>query len=667
MTYISRQPTVTYADKLTDFRDGDDVEFDGFAESLQITISPGIDGAKLVRPNSQKYFKSSSSATQRNPLDLVGKFVRIAFTMQTQNDPDYPVEWYGYVAAETKDVHAENKSSDQAWDVVGLEWFLARHYITKTEIADGVFVDRAIAYNGGNGSYDRDFREAGNKTIDNGRRVMGGGAGATEWNAFEIATNLLEVHSPKDSAGTSSPCNFVLDAAAVPYLNWFNPVVQTEGRTVLQAINSTIDPRRGLFFWLSFLPDNNTAYFYVTTALPNAFTFAPYKPGAPAATIPGATFKQTVADQRDFPSIQRLAIGEDISKRFDRVRVRGALRTTTFSVPCEGSINQPNYQIYFSRNWTDAQQQAYSNPGKATPEDNDQARRADELVPVFSQFVFKSADPAAAIDGKHLAPRLQPGTNSVVGGVPVDLPAMRLLRQSPINLPGLKPQRTASAGFIYSPQTGKWIRIEEVSLLHEGFANYTMALLDSSPGFEMRSSKGYAHTLAESRWDGADPSGLQPELDYARMLVTVSAELDDYCEAVHPANVTVDDRPVDELVLYVGDRARMDFVAESTVVGVSDTGALKSQIEGFVRDDRDFCELIAVAAKKWYDLDRRPIAAEFARLASFAALGVFIESLRIDQTNVPAVNALVSRLTFNFATLSTQMEALNADIDAGVF
>lgn len=682
---ISQQPLVQTSNRLLgSWDDAPDLE----PQVLTIATAPEIDSLTLVyRYGFQKKLAQDDQVQLQRATQVgigVNMFVRVEFTQYLLSTVD-TLEWYGYLLREHDQPGYAQAAGDTTYVAVGLAWFLARQYVDRTRIRDG-YVDRAIGYNTGNGSYDRDHRNPGNKVVlDNGAKVVG--AGGSLWTAREIVEHLLEHNAPRNRVGAASPAAWKLHPTAASYLEWFTPTVRTEGRTVMQSLDEIISPRRGLYWWLSLDTNDDAIYLHVNSGLHTSLQFVPYAPGSNATTIPAATQRRQF-DPDLYPYVVNVEIDRDTSQVFDAVRVRGALRTVTASVTHAGanSISQlANFgsisPMAFTRAWNDQQETQYATPGGSNAAENDKARRADELQAVYRDFVFVSDNPSAnlahaAATPQFLAPRYLPGASTPNESVPMDLAATRLLRSTPLLAVGAEHQQGMPPFAVVhvgdgaaDPASQEWIKVDAISLSKPEFANYSLTFLDEKPGFSLRSAKGLQHTLAKGVFAGA-ASECQAEVDYRKVLVTCSFEMDDYCEAIHPpVTQGSTDRPREELVLYVGARARMDFVAYGTVVGVGLDGALQQETTPggkLVRDDRELCQKIAAAAYKWYSQERRNLKIDCYVLGTLAELGSFVQRMYVGIGWIEP-SCVVTRLTYDFQRHTTVLDTSIADLDPVLF
>jgi hypothetical protein len=196
---------------------------------------------------------------------------------------------------------------------------------------------------------------------------------------------------------------------------------------------------------------------------------------------------------------------------------------------------------------------------------------------------------------------------------------------------------------------------DNISVTYEVRAQQTV------PGIVLDASK-LQHAAALNHWTSAEPSSLEPQVDYDTLRITTTLEADTYAEGSYPAD---EDLPANtalqKLVLYVGDNYRLDFLAENTVVGL-DNGEPVLTNGGVLRDDRPNLNDIARVAHEWYQLDRLPITVNFRQVRNIFRLGMMITQIG-EGTTSETVNTVVSVLSYDFKNGMTTIKTNDEDLD----
>lgn len=400
-------------------------------------LAPTIDQATLVWPFGNLVGVDGARA---EPLDIEGKYVRIEF-LETDGST-VTKTWYGYIAdrAQTsfdlQQIPASDppeyrwKYGDQTWIAYGLEWFLGRQTVAgpTSENADRQY--RAIGYNVGVGDgRDLDTAKRGNMHATNDPPTFDFSDDAIEWDAWSIVRHLLANQCPRDHADNPAPADWVVAASAEPFLNWYHPTVQVEHMSLLTVLERVIDRNRGLIWWLQ-INALGEIELQVSSSAPSPVTLPD------ASELPEALAKALLyhdaSMHADAPQITR-----DGARRYDRVRVRGARRTCTFTaigpdtlpnalghydfpidihsrlVPAWDSSLASQYVEALAHDDgggpVDPDYASYDDAEKAMR--NDAYRRREEFAGVFTHFkvVFGQTN------AEPLSPDINPETGSILG------------------------------------------------------------------------------------------------------------------------------------------------------------------------------------------------------------------------------------------------------------
>jgi hypothetical protein len=645
-----------------------------WCKALTIGVSPTIDMATLEWQFGQIGYPGEESDYVA-PIDLEGKYVRIEV-------PDKSLIWYGYVLkSQISRGPQETVASDerltygtQLFTVVGIEWFLDREVVNFSIVNPDVRIERAIGFNCGFGTgRGLEYEDRANKQ-SGVNQFAANNTTAILWNGRTAVDYLLGKHNPKNAAGSDSPVSYVLAASAVNYIDWFDPIVQTEGKTVFAVLNEIISRNRSLVWWLELVVDGLDLIAEV-----NVQSMA-----LSAVSLPGGNTLPANATQVALTAIDSatdsLTVVKDLARSYDVVICRGARKRAVFTVS------------YISENlvegWRPADETDYLAALGTDPRENDRYREANKFERVFQVLNIPPDWNGASNDGgsvpgatDYSCPKLAQGSSSIVSAEPVNMPGLRLLASLPLKDGYDYTDATAPVArdpSLVSPEFRKpfaVVRLDSTTFryLHklsttpegdrdERFDSYHMLIVEGTPGLQFVGGK-LPHTLAKFTFDTVTdgPSDVPPEVDYREIRGTVAAEWDAWCEGMYPLT-TPTNAPVQRLCVSLGDRARHDWLADNTIIDC-ENGTLKlCTTGGALRDDRDLCVQVAQIAYQWYGVERSEIDLTLQRLDLPVGLGNLVTSVSSGDV-LQAVNAIVTQITLNFDSRTTSIMAGFAELD----
>lgn len=658
---------------------------------LAMAAMPTIDSASLSWRSGEMQQLDSNTNVTVNALDLVGSYVRIEAA-------ELNIDWVGYIVTEGDSRHADHDVGgerktfwrDQAFTAVGIEWFLTRVQVSSTAYYDNggdpEYVQRPVGFNTGFGDgRSTAIAARGNKDTRDDLFAKDPDH-AEDWDALQVVDHLLKHHGPVDQGGDFAPLEFAThDSEADDYLKWYKPVVRTEGRTVFDLLNQVIDHQRGLVWWIELdqaVPLANQQFdIKISSSLAASISI----PGG--GTIPAAVTSLPYNFDQDI-HVNQSSTNQDESQRYDRIKYRGARRTTTMT----NSVADGNTE----KSWKAEVETDYKAAEGVNADKNDRYRRANKFQRVYQAFRIPASWDGKAGDGqgsekKFVSPLLPPGSTSIIDGEPFNIHGMRLLRTMPIkagfdyddatnpvsNLPeNTKPENLQP--FALAKHDSKFVFLDR-SAGHidetesESKQLKTSAVLTPSPtepGFTLRVGSNLPHALAKGHFDTGEPAGtaskVTPEIDYEDMLFTICCEWDSYCEGSWPTAVP-SAVPVQELVVYVGDRYRLDWLAKHTVYDIDNQGVPQTVTTGGpLQDDRRILEDLARLAFNWYQQPRSTLDISFSNLQQPIELGTLITTIGTpgDPTE-QTINATVTQIVHDLENGKTTMTAGYAELDFG--
>jgi hypothetical protein len=554
-------------------------------------------------------------------------------------------------------------------------------------------INRAIGFNMGIGGDDREpsFADRGNKD-DRPVEVNWDEEGSPderpvfcsdpehreEWHAGEIIEHLLTFQGLRDQHDIPAPFEILFDRVMFDtYVDWLKPTLATEGRTTLYLLNQILNPQNGLVWWLEFDELTGTFALEVNSVYGTAVTL-PGELEIPASSTITVLDIDTPLDVAD---TQLDSVG---NKRYDRIRVRGARRTATFTV----SHDDGN----FAKAWTDELETAYKAAGTATEAKvADRRRKADKFAGVYTRYRVppgwdgKSGDGSGdeELEKEFCCPDVPPDSESIVGGATMSMPGMRLLSSTMLKEGHDYTDATAPTGEDPADTAPEFMRPLALIKIGEKFVpmdrsagetdedeptlkhSYHVRILTGTLGLEIKSSGGLPHAIAKNHFDtedeGTAPSKIKPETDYEEIRVTLSAEWDAYCEGVFPEG-SVTATPLQELVIDISERARWDYLAEHTIFDVVNDVIKKCTTGGSIRDDRNLCRQLAWSAYRWYATERKTLAVSYKNLQEPVRLGDFIEQVGVEDT-LRSANCTVTQIVHDLEDGRTSISAGFDDIE----
>lgn len=621
---------------------------------------------------------------------FLGYYVRIVRTTAPTLD------WVGYIVEEDRsEMSAPNDGTslepygaDHVYTAVGIEWFLDRRQIISAthyfDVSDVTTTSRAIGFNMGFG-YDRDLSQSqrGNKdTRDdpNGVPVFAESPSNAElWNASEMVDYLLAYHPPRDVNDNPAGPEWNYDKATYSsYLDWHSPAIDLENRTVLQALRSILNPQRGIVWWAEYNATFDRMDLKVNTIAPTAVAL----PGG--ETLPAALSLNFNPDQDS--QIASFRATRSRETMYDRVRVRGARRVSVFTVAIEDGTLEPGWN-------TSVIEAAYKAAGSLTnAEAADRLRRSEEYATVYTRFRIpqtwngKSGNGAAAYVTEFACPIMPQGSTSIVGTEQVSISGLRLLRVLPLKrgydystAGSPTANDTTNEPAEYALPFGAIKHDDQWYLLHSSASqldettagskrlktSYALRMLNSVPGFEVLPTLGMQHAIAKNHFDTGSPapSKTTPEVDYEDMRVTVAAEWDAFCEGYHPDTAPTAN-PLQELVISIGDRARLDYLAKGTMLDIDNASIKICTTGGPVRDDREFCRRLAQVAFEWYSRPRSSFVCEFHTIQEPIGIGDYVRHYG-NAAVLREANAIVTMVEHNFQAGKTTIMGGFAELDFG--
>lgn len=519
-----------------------------------------------------------------------------------------------------------------------------------------------------------------------------------QWTAKEIIEYLIgfAVYESMQFGAFSVP-EFSYDNFPLRYI----PLnIETHGRSVYDILNSVIDRKRGLLWWLE-----PTIDYTQTPVRPRGFrlkiaTISRFNIAISDTEAILANPRQRDLDLRDRSSVLDVSITADNLNKVQQVIVEGAPPTATFSIRHTAA----------GADWTGEEEQKYRIAAKAlgdeyTFEDlsskktlNDHYRQSEAVKHVYTRFKLQ----LSAIRGggyseeevKIFANDSNPGYTAGPSGfwsifpdttkpwgseaahtkkpspydpnqITVWEPGIRLCRETRL-LPRVDYSVTTPVVsydyatheyvrpmlFYQDVSASRWHRLDTLGsyaaqdeLKGSGGAVVSIGLRvhEHQFGFDLVPSDGVSHHLdRDGVYNGQDDvevshvkKGL---LDTGDIIVmTLCATSGCPLRIVYPQEH--DGYQFEQqvpMVIYLGERARLDWVVGGTKLAVKDdnTDLVESKYH-ILRDDRESMYVLARAAWSWYSQSRSAIQCSLREVVNYSpyAIGTLIRSVIVREAD----------------------------------
>lgn len=583
------------------------------------------------------------------------------------------IRWYGVVGQLVTNPGGEDvldgttpvETGIQVLEAVGLSWLLVREYVDRTvfkttngiaEVLTETDFDKnrsgqKFANGLGDSSYVFSEYEEGQDDSGNTIQIY------IPWTVRDIVEYLLSFHGStrinnqqviRDHRWQLSDPNGILEALEQ------NVQLTTIGTKVWTALNQLLAPQRGLGFFITAKNETPGAPFIL-----EVFTFAAQSVHLIDGTILKANPNQASVNIAADAS-GSLVIVEDAFPRYHAVRARGDRALYTFTLSFDDGT--------LEKGWTDDDQTAYeaAASGEASyPTNIVDQQEANESVRsklrnVFRQFQVprdwngKSGDG----EGGTKAPAIPNLENpSSVATEWVD--KIRILDE--VYVPRYGFFFPHSIALFFERPFGQWFDVandltwvmSEGKIFDEHLQFKVQLVGNENMSFDLNVIGAPQYSIAFNNFNPLDedpPSG--STFDYEKMIVTVTAVANHYCEVTEYSANTAD--PARIKTINVPGK-RLIRIAENTVLGTADVdegsvvvGDLErhSKDVEYEVDDRPELRKIAKMALAWYGANRNVVTIRTGLLTDAIGIGLLITS--IEGVESTEVNTVVTDIVANF-------------------
>jgi len=378
------------------------------ADDLALRAAPGLDECRLSYVYGEICREDDNRFQLYEPLDLIGSYVKVVLPEATLEGED--ITWYGIVEIDDSMPHGSGAQGDkprgrQRFTAYGLSRLLERVVILSSQIdasQDTEFPEQAVTVEYGepfNVYSKAQATRRGNRTTDhphdNSSEAHWFSRTPTTdavWTADQAVRYLLENHPPLD--GDDEPvCEWRLDGLPGDVrLSWYDPQVNTDGRTVKSVLDDLIPFRRGLSYTVRY--DESPGPRGRVTIEP--FSFSVEELTLEDDRILPANGFPCELDFENALDVEARIV-ESVTTSYDEVVAIGAFATSTCTLSFGKITNDmgSGFQIY--NDWTPEQQLAYLNGASGQSgynslsrvkqyEANTRFRQRDDLRPVFRRW-----------------------------------------------------------------------------------------------------------------------------------------------------------------------------------------------------------------------------------------------------------------------------------------
>lgn len=689
-----------------------------YCDEFTLTAAPALDQAKFTYDYGRVLRHDKNTYEDPTPpkLNIGSYFVRVSIEMPNDEDdePVDPILWYGIIVEEWDQQDgtvSEQAQGKQTFVAVGLAYLLDRKPITTSVVApatDGdanVTIKRAINFNLGGGHFEHAVGVDGsNRLADEDPIFDGPVSKAIYWRVDDMIRYLVEHHSPSDQFGIEL-IPFEIDPdSQFDALHMLQPEVRLPTNpTFLGILNALIDRRR-ITGW-KLIVDNSDEDAPEKVLL-SIFTFNETDLEIEGGTL-SANPNQVTLDYGSQVDVKRAIVNTSQANVYDQILVRGTRRGCCFSV----SFAEPEYGIGSARlvpDWRPEDQTSYNTGSPSAPaEQNFETKQTlhrrwrlqHPLKRVYSYFRLNAnwdgkdrdedvvcpestaEDPLTADSEKFWVPGLRfehhlpflidrdysgdkIGAGTVVETTPTDGQPEYLRPMVFILISGTVGDEEDPPKYQHAEHQAAHNAVEVgEEVLHFSGWSTGIRAQDNAPGLEIKVNGAMQHVIAKNSFedaDDADHNDYQPIYDFHDFLATVFLHADCYAEVLHP--LTVETANTDRtLVIDVGERCRLDYVAPGTIVAIND-GELVTSDGGYLRDDRETLKILAQVAYRWYSTPRKALEVTYHQLTNAFSVGDLITEIGSGPT-LQTVNTVITSIAYDLIAGTTTIRTQFADLD----
>lgn len=677
-----------------------------WCQAANWSMAPTISTAEIVYRYGNYFPRGGSAWARLAPGSLLRWYVAVDYYTYQLRDEQTLRTWYGIVDVELDELFAPEVASEASGThlyprgrnhhlAFGMESLLAASTIDRAAIQSGSgggvsFVPKGLTFNLGLAHLHPDrpvTTREGNRssqTVDAGVYVFHESrTGGDKWTTRDIVEYLLRFNAGRDHEDNQR-LTWVLDDAANALPFWDEPILNSEGLTVYEALNQLISRQRGLGWRVEVRPSDANQGGDQLAVVPCTFLSEFLQAGNVFLTPnPRQLQVSWESDRGQRPVVKRSSIDT-----VDQVVVQSEPRTSTATFCFENGT--------LAKGWTDEREQEYETgasesgdyPGADETSQreflNDLARSADKFAAVFARFVPPDPMGGYVGDGEGIADQvLMPSDHNVDEPMPHAPDDQKFLAQlallEGVNYAGQAiKQGLLDTGlphkylpplvvFPLTPpdpqaQSAMWAKPEIMWKLMNSEIGWE---LNYPPPATIRVENDGALWVKVSGEPqlviaGTDFTPLEEDkrfyseddtlpADYQQMLATLTVPWSQRAEGRYPPQTPVGGDVSRRMLIEVPFH-RVDYVVPGTVVAINEeTGELiRSESGGFVRDDRPLLTNIAVLAYTWYGKARKAVQFSTTLINNFLQVGDLVLTIGNAELagtlHVETINAVITHV-----------------------
>ncbi len=641
---------------------------DIFVRTVEFSLT-SIGKAILFYPYGAVMHGTANEYDQRTPYNLHDHFCKIEIY---PTDPTAKtILWYGVFVVDDLDSHgshASKMSGNQTLTAYALEYLLTRIQVVTTMVAPASSLDNftrvrtAATFNGFKSDRSGNRVQSNNKQ-ESAELFANGFAAAEPWSSEDIARYLLRYVAEGTGVNLIPGMTLTLSSAGH---NYEPDEIPATGQTIYSLLNAVFTPTRGLAWKLEPSATVDGTVFLKTLSISDVDVILPDD-----TRIAAASSQKTIEAYNDL-ELDVCQITSDKATKYDRVIVEGAPFGSVFTLQLNEEL-EPDWDDLETTLYRVAAvgEDGFAAADKSEQKSrNDAVRSSEPLSHVFARYRINrswlgqlqgnsEAFPEPATDGEY-DPNYGLYTDHSVRQK-LWLDTMRFLPYLPLNtqtdyakntpearlkpdsLPDFRRPFLVAQLHEKGEAKEKYVDLSEalqVTADDEGMpveVAATIEMQEHQLGVLIRPNKPPHCLQRQYLFDGTDAptqsshwiAGTNNPLDNKKMWCTV------YCQS--PNNVVVwapDEAPpagpfTSELVIRLGERARVDLLAKSTIVGVKDFKLQKNPKAVVLRDDRPKMRAIAQRAWAYYSRYRNMLSLRYKAIHNELELGDLITRIQL--------------------------------------
>lgn len=649
------------------------VQNDIYVASLELSLT-SVGRASFIYHYGAIQHGTDNRYIDRAPLALENHFVKVVVT---PTDPtEELINWYGVIIVEELDSHGSHPSpmnGNQSLTAYSLEYLLTRIQLTHTILSDGTLIRKAVSFNAFKGDRSGNRSQIGNRNAD-GALFAKDLSTAVPWSAKDVVEYVTRYCS--DEGPVSARIDGITLTNDMSDDFDFTPeTIMTSGQSIYQLLDSVFTPQRGLAWRL--VP---------STVVDGSWKLQVFSIADESITLPSGVHVSQAAVQKTFEAFERrdlldCTLQVDRSRKYDRIVVEGGPFGSVFTV------SVPNDSL--ESDWDKLDETYYRIGAKA--EDgydtadlsdkktrNDAVRTSEKYRHIFARFrvpkdwnfmvsyassqypIFPlpmvetdgewEYDSMGDYDGHDNADTVWPDSLRFMPYLPLKTQTDYTTLSSqpePEHLPDTLPDfrrpfvvmRLYEDGFAGDDYMDLSNALEIVSddEKRKVIVSASVEVHADQLGITLHPNKPPHCLQRDYVFDGTDlptetshyAAGPDNPLSTDYLYATVYARSTNNVIVRYPEFLTEGEQYYSELVIRLGDRARVDYILPGTIIDVTDFKLRQMERGRIIRDDRLLMQDIALRAWQYYKGSRNVLNLKLASVFNGLQLGDLITRIQL--------------------------------------